>query len=120
MMWVGRDYSMESFISEANKLGVSKRIATVPKDFVVGRDWVLLARKNAGEEETGLRIVGKKVQKTDVIFFAFKPTAIEYLVTEAEAKDEEFIEKLVEQGITPVLEVEPDHRDICPIEEVSE
>ena len=42
-MWVGgASYSRESFVAEAKKIGVSKRIAAVPKDLVLGVSKVYL------------------------------------------------------------------------------
>jgi len=51
LMWVGEKfYTPEKFIEEAHSMGVSKRINAVPKDFVLGETWVLLAHKKAGKK----------------------------------------------------------------------
>lgn len=110
LMWVGRDYTMTSFVDEAIAMGVCKRIAQVPADFVVGRDWVYLARKSVKAKTLGIKLEGRK-RVADVIFYAFRPSAIEYVLKEADLKNEKKIKDLVDRGITPVLEVEkPDKR----------
>ncbi len=44
LLWVGeRYYSPESFVEEMTTLGVSKRIAALPRDFVPGETWVYFA-----------------------------------------------------------------------------
>lgn len=113
LMWVGKDYTMESFIEEALKIGVSKKIAHIPKDLVVGRDWVFLARKNANPDEPiSVTILGHRTQKQDLIFYAFRSQRIEYIITEEEANNTEFVETLIERGITPVIEKDVNHSDV--------
>jgi len=44
LMWVGgRFYSIETFIAEAKKLGISKRVAHYPDDVTVGKTRIFLA-----------------------------------------------------------------------------
>jgi hypothetical protein len=105
LMWVGRDYTMDSFISEALLQGVSKRIAQVPSELRIGKDWVFLARKSVNAKDLKLRLNGRK-RTVDVIFYAFRPTAIEYILREKELDNKDLIERLKEQGITPVYEVD--------------
>lgn len=48
LMWVGdKFYSPESFLTEANTQGISKRIAAIPRDFVPGHTIVYLAHIKA-------------------------------------------------------------------------
>lgn len=104
LMWVGRDYTMSSFVDESELMGVSKRIAQVPADFVMGRDWVYLARKSVKAKDYGVKLdKGKRV--FDAIFYAFRPSGIEYVLKESDLKNEKKIRDLVERGITPVFEV---------------
>jgi len=105
LMWVGKKfYSPSSFIEEAMRLGVSKRIAAVPKDLKLGKTWVLLAHPEAGrkprEEKTGSLF--KEWEPCPAIFYAFKPQRIEKLIRKSDATAEE-IEKLEKRGITPVV-----------------
>lgn len=87
VMWVSKQfYTTESFLKEAGKQGISKRIAanSLPTDFVVGRDWVFLAHG-----ETLLKPIEVKQPdgstKTErprgkAIFYAFKPQRIEIVL----------------------------------------
>ena len=105
LMWVGgNSYTPESFMFESQKMGISKRIATVPRNFKVGETWVLLAHKK----------VKTNGEKTSAIFSAFKPTKIEKLITKSQAT-EEALKKLGKQGITPVV-VPDDDKDHNPKE----
>jgi hypothetical protein len=110
LMWVGRDYTMTSFVDEAISMGVSKRISKVPSDFVLGRDWVYLARKSVKAKDLGIKLDGRK-RVVDGIFYAFSPSAIEYVISEEDLKDEKKIRDLVSRGITPVLEVDKPDRE---------
>lgn len=81
VMWVSkRYYTPASFIQEAIRLGVSKRIApqSLPKGFQIGTDWVYLAHKETPlVYETGSLIPDKM---GNAIFYAFKPRRIELLL----------------------------------------
>lgn len=105
LMWVGRDYTMASFIDEAVSMGVSKRIARIPSEFVTGRDWVYLARKSVKAKDFQIKLEGRK-RVCDVIFYAFRPSAIEYVLKKTDIDNESKIRDLVKRGITPVLEVD--------------
>jgi len=104
-MWVhSRQYSPESFIKEAKEVGVSKRIAKIPKGLVLGETWVLLAhRKIPFSQEfnpEGLRT--KEPEYKPAIFYAFRPTRIEKLVWKSKATNRT-LKKLEKQGITPII-----------------
>lgn len=79
LMWVGKDYSPESFIKEANKMGVSKKINSLPKDLIVGKSWIYLAKQDLIEDKE-VAYHPKKTKKKDAIFFAFIPQKVEYLM----------------------------------------
>lgn len=98
LMWVGRKYyTPGKFQEEAARMGVSKRISQIPKDFKVGRDWVLLGHAEAVDKEDG---------KHPGIFYAFKPTRIEYVCKGDETPEE--LERLKRRKITPI-KVIPDN-----------
>jgi len=98
LMWVGeKHYSPESFVIEALQMGVSKRIASIPRGFKVGESWVLLAHKKALPEEPD----GNGEQNRSGIFYAFRPARIEQLVRESDLTEEKK-ELLKKRGITPV------------------
>src|SRR5262249_36934129 len=78
---------------EAHAQGVSRRINAVPRDFEVGKTWVLVAHKKCIENPDGSFTAG--------VFHAFKPVAVEYVVKGDETDEE--IEALLKRGITPVV-----------------
>lgn len=78
LMWVGKKhYSPESFAREANQMGISKRIANLPKDFEPGKTLVFFAHKKCitkGEED----------EMAPGVFMAAKFTRFEYLVKQSD------------------------------------
>ena len=83
LLWINtKHYTPGSFISEAAEMGMSRRIAAIPRGFKVGETWVMFAQRDRG------------------IFLALRPTRLEKLVKMSEydaVKD-----KLLKQGITPI------------------
>ncbi len=54
LLWIGRaHYSPDSYLDESRKLGISRRIAAVPKGLVIGETWVLLAHLDAISPKLG-------------------------------------------------------------------
>lgn len=98
VMWVGSEYTMQSFMGEAERMGVSKRVAKFPKDLERG-DVVYLAYKTAIERKEENRIV-----YDPAIFYVFHVTDKVQIVSEEEAKDATRIKAIEEKGITAVLE----------------
>ena len=103
----------EAFIEEANRLGISKRITGIPKGFKLGEHYVFLAHPKVKrivsmDPETG----ADKDEWQAGVFRIFKPTAIEQIVTDVQAKDEEFMADLAKRSITPVIVPadDPDHQ----------
>lgn len=48
LLWVGdKFYSPQSFLGEASRLGVSKRVAFIPRGFQFGQTWIYLAHNKA-------------------------------------------------------------------------
>jgi hypothetical protein len=98
LMWVGEKYypSTSDFTREANKLGVSKRISQVPKDFVIGKTWICLAHPeaivNAGDKG--------ELEVFPGIFHAFQPSRIEYVITGKESPQE--LDAMEKRGFTLV------------------
>jgi len=109
LMWVGsRFYSCESFIEESTKMGVSKRIPFIPSQLKLGESWILLAHKEAGTKflETkvikGVVLKGKIPDVCPAIFYAFKPTRVEYLLWKRDSTEKR-LKDLRDRGITPVV-----------------
>jgi len=113
LLWIGKTfYEIDEFLAEAEILGVSRRIAAVPRGFRLGQTWVLVAHGQAvriGREKGTIMEVYKK---TAGIFSAFKPTRIEKIITESESRNEEEMLKLANRGITPIVvpDDDADHR----------
>ena len=99
LLWVGGQFypTVESFMHEARTMGVSKRIRAVPRGFELGKSWVWLAHPKAylADDNTGAKAPG--------VFYVWRPTALEKIVTETMAKDTKAMEQLAKQGITPVV-----------------
>lgn len=92
LLWIGEQFykTPEDWAKEANDMGISRRIQSVPRGFKLGETWVAVAHIKA--------IPGDKPKPG--IFRLFKPTVIEYVVTGKET--EEALENLVKRGITPI------------------
>jgi hypothetical protein len=93
-------------------MGVSKRIAAIPRGFEIGETWIYLAHNEAGTETSvgpGGAIITKKVP---AVFYLFKPQRIEKIITKSQSENEAEMQKLTELGITPVIvpDNDPDHQ----------
>lgn len=129
LMWVGdRFYSPESFAEEAERLGVSKRLAQIPKWLTPGmRPWVFLAHparlsdpclachakgmREDGEEATMCpECSGAGRVPVPGIFFAFRMSRVVKIVGDATSQAER--DALRARGVEPVVvpENDPDHR----------
>ena len=108
LMWVGSDYTAESFRLEAARLGVSKRISQVPEDLRLGVDWVFLAKQRIIPQLTGE--LEERRRYGPGVFFVFRPARIEKIVTDLTDPGE--LAELRRQGIEPVIvpHGDPDHR----------
>lgn len=109
LLWVGQDYTPETFVQEALQMGVSKRIAAIPRNLKLGETWVLFATKKAiavaelvpGSED----LRPENFQYTEfkpAVFYAFRPQRLELLIWESEATEEKLAE-LEKKHITPVV-----------------
>lgn len=102
LLWIGAQFypTPMSFAIEAEKMGISRRILTVPRGFKIGESWVFLAHPKVvqrTDEETG------KTEFQGGVFRIFKPQRIEKIVTQSQSENEAEMEKLVKAGITPVV-----------------
>lgn len=89
LMFVSKEfYTPESFVAEAVKQGISKRISpnSLPKNFRVGHDWVFLAHKEVpfrgdlSREECDMGMLQAEPEFKRAIFYAFKPKRLELLL----------------------------------------
>ena len=96
LLWIGEAFyaTPQAFMREAARMGISRRITAVPRDFQPGRTWVLCAHRSAIAPAT------RAADPTAGVFTLFRPTAVEYVVRGDETEPE--LERLVERGIQPV------------------
>lgn len=137
LLWIGEQFYKRpsDFLTEADGLGISRRITTIPHGFELGKTWVLLAHAYSGWEHCeGCGGSGLMPQLTDrgedggtvpgpcesckghgghklaAIFRVFRPTAIEKIVTVSQATNKDEMAALKKRGITPVV-VPDDDKD---------
>jgi hypothetical protein len=135
LLWIGERFykTPGEFSSEANELGISRRISAVPREFKRGETWVLLAHPKAATcaecKGAGLRSINYGVGYSETIttqsgkceacegcgkvpgiFRVFRPSALEKIITETMSKDAELMADLEKRGITPVV-VPDDDKD---------
>jgi hypothetical protein len=108
LMYVSQEYyTPESFISEAKRMGVSKRIApqSIPKNFLLGRDWIFLAHKRVSFSARALLSDEWKDEIKRGIFYAFRPQRIEMLLWKDTLREnfESEIQEWEKKGFTVVL-----------------
>lgn len=96
LMWVGdRYYSPQSFAREAAERGISKRIASVPNDFVFGEHFVFLAHIKAVSDLSQWQI-GQEIKCTPGVFMVFKPSHVDLVIDDATRVPEK-AQRLAEQ-----------------------
>ncbi len=109
LIWIGEKFyaTPEEFLTEAGRMGISRRIKAIPRGFEVGKTWVFLAHRKAipavheSECATNANPTGEcdcEAEPTPGIFSAFRPDAIEYIVKGTE--DEAELDKLENAGFT--------------------
>lgn len=109
LLWIGAQFypTTDVFSLEALTMGVSRRISAIPNDFKLGKTWVLLAHpkvKQVVNPETG------ETEWQAGVFRIFRPTRLEKIVTRSQAEDEDAMDRLRDQNITPVI-VPDDDKD---------
>lgn len=91
-IWIGGGFykTPEDFISEAKRMGISRRIAAIPKGFKIGEDWITLSHPKAIVDNV-------KFEATPGIFYLFRPDAIEYVVKPSDNPAR--LQALVDKGV---------------------
>lgn len=115
LIWVGKQhYTTGEFTKEAVEMGISRRINNIPRGLKIGETFVYFAHIDAGETwvDAEGELFEEKPERCPAVFYAFKPSRIEKLITKSQASDEE-VEKLKEAGITPIIvpNDDPDHQN---------
>jgi hypothetical protein len=141
-----RYYTPESFIEEANRMGVSKAIPFIPKDLELGKTWVLCAYSKTPDIDDPDFLEAKKLWESkrnslvananepleempeppekNAIFYAFMPERIEMPIWKKDATEEK-LKELEDQGITPIIWDEEDpnaehHKKRLTLKEIQE
>lgn len=105
LVWIGeKHYPMpDDFLNESHKLGISRRIKSVPTGFEVGKTRVFLAHAKAIMEADPDNL--EKMIYTKGVFASFIPTRIEYVVKGDESEDE--LNALEKRGLS-LVQVTPE------------
>jgi hypothetical protein len=123
LLWVGQQFykTPADFNAEAAKLGISRRIKAVPREFVLGKTWVGFAHVRACQGPIPIpeqMAPAWNVLKVPGLFRLFKPEAIEYVTTGAETEPE--LQAIVDRGITPVKVIRTTAQPDLPAEDEPE
>lgn len=108
LIWIGGKFykTPEAFNREADQMGVSRRIRFIPKGFKVGKDWIFLAHPKAIQItitiKNALGMMEDQIEYLPGVFSVFKPKTIEVIVSGGEEETDEYIDALVERGLSPV------------------
>lgn len=79
----------EAFMREARRLGISRRLTNgLPRDFEIGKTWVVLAMK-VGETDAKGEVIHR-----NKAFMIFQPDRVEYVVDPTKLGDEKYQNKL--------------------------
>lgn len=114
LLWIGEAfYTPGTFTAEAMSQGISKRISSIPRGFETGKTWIFLAHKRAIEKVK--MTMTELTQETSVehspgVFLAFCPRRMELVITETQAQDCNYLDSLIDRGITPIV-VPDDDKD---------
>jgi hypothetical protein len=103
LIWIGEKYypTAADFKKEAEVMGISRAIKSIPRDFVVGQTWVLLAHKKAIQLTNIFDDDRPERYWQEGIFRVFQPDRIEVIVSGEEP--DEVIDDYLKRGLTPVL-----------------
>lgn len=123
LMWVGEKFygKPEDWTFEAMKMGVSKRIPAVPKNFVVGKTFVFVAHPRAfpkvipagTKDSEGLLLQHDQVEHVPGVFHVFRPSRVEVVVT-PEMKTQKWVKDLQKKHGAALVEVPGDDPDHAP------
>lgn len=100
LLWIGAQFypTIEHFEVEAKALGISRRITTLPRNFELGKTWLLLAHTKGIIKPTGDLQSGY----VPAIFRVWKPERIERIYKESQRTSDE-VQADIKRGITPVF-----------------
>jgi hypothetical protein len=107
LLWIGERFypSPADFTKEGHAMGWSRRIKTIPRGFKIGEHYVFLAHPKCIERQSEEAVVW-----LPGVFYIWKPSRIEKIVTDSEFADDEVMQALVDRDITPVPVPDDDPR----------
>ncbi len=121
LIWIGKQhYSPQSFLMEANGVGVSRRISSIPKGLVIGKTRIFVAHKQGLNAQETLFEGAAENEPGDIIepavIASFIPQKIELIVDDTgEMEEEEWVQKLVETKGVTLVTLPADDPDHCPV-----
>ncbi|MGB9106257.1 MAG: hypothetical protein WCC59_15985 [Terriglobales bacterium] len=100
LLWVGAQFypTIEHFEAEAKALGVSRRITAIPRDFEMGKTWILFAHPRGVIKATG-ELTAAYVP---AIFRVWKPDRLEKIYNESQRGSAE-VQADEKRGIQPIF-----------------
>jgi hypothetical protein len=116
LVWIGTAFykTPEVFEHEARTQGISRRIASLPRGFELGKTWVLFAHPKAIYVREQLGDGGEVLEESKhlpAIIKVWRPTAVERIYKESD-RDNDAVQADEKRGITPVYvpDDDPDHQ----------
>lgn len=108
LLWIGEQFypTPYDFVKEGHEMGWSRRIKVIPRGFKVGEHYIFLAHPKVKKLIT---VDGKEEWQAGV-FYIWRPTRIEKLITDLDAANPEILADLEERGIEPVIVPHDDKR----------
>lgn len=109
LLWIGgKNYTPQSFKREAAQMGISRRLPSIPRGFMVGSHYVYLAHKQAAYPE-GWPDVEPGAKARAGVFYVFKPTHVDLVIDDKDQipeRAERLLDKLGDKG--RLVQVIPD------------
>lgn len=106
LLWIGESFykTPQEYMAEAHRMGVSRKIKTIPKGFELGTTVVYLAHRFA--VPVGVDADGKPVCEPG-IFSVFKPTGIDLVIADENDVPEKAV-KMAEKHGARIIKVVPE------------
>ena len=116
LIWAGERFypKPEDWLKEATKLGASKRIPAIPKEFVPGKTFIFVAHPKAINKFVKKEGGHEELETTPGIIQGFTAKRVELIVTPG-MKTAKWVKELVEKKNVKLVEVPEDDPDHVPI-----
>lgn len=86
LVWIGKGHyaTAADFMLEADMMGISRKLASIPRGFEIGKDFIFFAHQNAIPDDVKFTIVDQK-KVTDYgwspgIFYVWRPAKVELVI----------------------------------------